>query len=115
MRLLFLLSGFISEGSKASVMVAMKDCPLLQFGPLEYQENRVLHDPRNPYPDIALPYAWLMTNYWETNFAAGLGGFHAFRFSVLAASGDDQCKELSLLQAVNSGFVSFRIGKDFQI
>ncbi|MCP4290929.1 MAG: glycoside hydrolase [bacterium] len=102
--------GFVSDGSKASVMVAMKDNPLLQLGPLEYRENRVMHDPDNPYPDIALPYAWLMTNYWETNFAAGLGGFHAFRFSVLAASGEDLCQELSLLQAVNSGFASFRIG-----
>ena len=32
--------------------------------------------------DPAFAYAWLMTNYWETNFSADLGGFYEFRYSV---------------------------------
>ena len=27
-------------------------------------------------------HAWLMTNYWETNFSAELGGFYCFRFRM---------------------------------
>jgi len=96
--------GFISESGSGSVAVTMPDSPLLQLGPLEFQGNRVLHDPDQPHPDRALPYAWLMTNYWETNFAAGLGGFHSFHFGVLA-----NCSDVRQLRAASSGFVCFRI------
>ena len=88
--------------------VAMKDSPLLQLGPLEFRKNRVLHDPDQPHPDKALPYAWLMTNYWETNFAAGLGGFHAFRFSVFDP-GEDPGYWTDFLSGANTGFVCFRL------
>ena len=27
-------------------------------------------------------FSWLMTNYWETNFDASLGGFHEFRYRI---------------------------------
>jgi hypothetical protein len=37
--------------------------------------------------DPAHAYAWLMTNYWETNFGADLGGFHEFRFTVESRRG----------------------------
>jgi len=99
-------NGFISEGL---VAVAMRDNPLLQLGPLEFRKERLLHDPNQPQPDKALPYAWLMTNYWETNFAAGLGGFHAFRFSVLASIPEDPRQCVPLLRGANGGFVCFRL------
>lgn len=102
--------GFISESAAGCVAVAMRDNPLLQLGPLENQVKRKLHAPDEPHPDLALPYAWLMSNYWETNFAAGLGGFHAFRFSVETIELNESDKWAHKLRAANSGFVSFRIG-----
>jgi hypothetical protein len=59
----------------------MPDQPLLQLGPLEVGERLLAGDPRLA-ADPALPYAWLMSNTWETNFAPTLGGFHEFRYAL---------------------------------
>ncbi len=102
-------NGIVIEGLQGLLALSMRDNPLLQLGPLEYQESRVLHNPDQHHPDQALPYAWLMTNYWETNFSAGLGGFHSFRFSVLTSCPDEPQDCVPLLQAANTGFVCFRL------
>jgi len=104
-------NGFVVEGEQNAVAVAMKDNPLVQLGPLEYKEDRVLHDPDQPHPDRALPYAWLMTNYWETNFAAGLGGFHSFRFSVSSISTNDIQLSLQQLEMKNTELITFRLSE----
>lgn len=59
--------------------LAMPDQHLLQLGPLEIGPRRLAEPPSPPRGPL---FAWLMTNYWETNFAAELGGFHSFRFSL---------------------------------
>ena len=59
----------------------MPDQHLLQLGPLAHGERLLMGDPRLA-ADPAFAYAWLMTNYWETNFAADLGGFHEFRYAL---------------------------------
>ncbi len=68
-------------GGGMGVAVAMPDCHLLQVGPLAFGERLLAGDPRLADDPCRL-YAWLMNNFWETNFAASLGGFHEFRFSV---------------------------------
>ncbi|MCA9783719.1 MAG: glycoside hydrolase [Candidatus Cloacimonetes bacterium] len=73
-----LQGGFALCGTEGGLALSMPDSPLLQTGPLEYGERR-LHDPAAPTPPTEL-HAWLMSNYWETNFNADLGGFHGFRF-----------------------------------
>jgi Glycosyl hydrolases family 38 N-terminal domain len=105
-------NGFVVESEQSNVTVAMKDNPLLQLGPLEFQEERVLHDANQPHPDRTLPYAWLMSNYWETNFAAGLGGFHSFRFHVSSFGTTNPQHALEQLQSANSGLLCFRIMDD---
>jgi hypothetical protein len=62
------------------VAVAQLDSHLIQLGPLEYGVRQVSTAGAAP---SKWPWAWLMTNYWETNFSADLGGFYSFRFSVL--------------------------------
>ncbi|MCP4583640.1 MAG: glycoside hydrolase [candidate division Zixibacteria bacterium] len=91
--------------------IATPDTNLIQLGDLEYG-TRKLHDPDNPNPDNAHLYVWLMTNYWETNFAAGLGGFFEFRFSIVSDSNlNDAKKAIQLCRDINSGIQCFRLGK----
>jgi hypothetical protein len=75
----------VTDGS-LGIVVASLDAPLLWLGPLEAGERLLAGDPRLA-DDPARPYAWLMTNYWETNFDASLGGFHEFRLAL--AWGED--------------------------
>ena len=63
------------------IALSMPDQHLIQLGPLAHGERLLMGDPRLA-DDPAFAYAWLMTNYWETNFAADLGGFHEFRYTV---------------------------------
>jgi hypothetical protein len=74
--------GFAVVDDDFGVAVCTPDSHLLQLGPLEHGTRRLAGDPRLD-DDPTRVYAWLMTNYWETNFAATLGGFHEFRYSVL--------------------------------
>ena len=60
--------------------------------------------------DPAHLYSWVMTNYWETNFAAELGGFHQYRYSVMW--GDelaDPGAAVGACAAANSGITCFRL------
>ncbi len=93
------------------LVVATPDSSLVHLGDLEYRPRR-LHDPDRPEPNLDHTFAWLMTNFWETNFGAGLGGFYEFRFSVLwgpafsrVEAALDRCAE------VNTGLCSFRLGE----
>ena len=73
--------GFAVIGAELGVAVSMLDNHLLQLGPLEHGDRLLAGDPALD-DDPAHAYAWLMTNYWETNFSAALGGFYEFRYSV---------------------------------
>ncbi len=73
--------GFGLLSAEMGIAVSMPDCHLLQIGPLEFGERLLSGDPRLENDPQRL-YAWLMNNFWETNFAASLGGFHEFRFSI---------------------------------
>ena len=97
----------VSEGY--GVAVATPDSHLIQLGALEHGPRLLAGDPALA-DDPAHPYAWLMTNYWETNFAAELGGFYEFRYSVMW--GDELADEASALGAcrdTNWGIRCFRL------
>jgi hypothetical protein len=74
--------GFAWCAPRFGIAVAQLDSHLIQRGPLEYGVRDLVGEVEgNSRPgDI---YAWLMTNYWETNFSPEVGGFYSFRFSVL--------------------------------
>jgi hypothetical protein len=66
-------------GSEQGIAVAQRDSHLIQVGPLGYGVRQLSSgQPLPPGPR----YAWLMSNYWETNYSAEIGGFYSFRFSV---------------------------------
>jgi hypothetical protein len=101
--------GFAVVGADLGVAVSMLDNHLLQLGPLEWDERRLAGDPALE-GDPAHAYAWLMTNYWETNFAAGLGGFYEFRYSITwGAELRDHALALRAVRDGGRGIVCFRL------
>lgn len=98
-----------SGTSAPGVVVSTLDASLLHLGPLAHGPRRVMGNAELK-TDTPLPYSWLMTNFWETNFDACLAGFHEFNFRVesgahLAAP----YAALAHLHALNHGLTAFRI------
>ena len=97
-------------GDGYGVAVAMLDAHLVHCGDLQYRPRRLMGDADLPAaPDQV--YAWLMNNYWETNFSAEIGGFYSFRFRVswgphLA----DPAAALGWARLATSGLRAFRRG-----
>jgi len=87
------------------VAVAQKDSHLIQFGPLEYGVRQLSGIPGLPAQPAAV-FAWLMTNYWETNFSPELGGFYSFRFSILW--GEHLCEPGAALAACRQANLGLR-------
>jgi len=57
-------------------------------------------------------FIWLMTNYWETNFNAGLGGFYEFDFYLkYDESYKDPKTAITECHLINTGIKSFRLGE----
>ncbi|CAM4005909.1 glycoside hydrolase [Saccharibacillus endophyticus] len=87
--------------------LATPDTPLIQTGPLDFGERKV-HGQQSA-DDVPSLYAWAMTNYWETNFKATLGGFYEFRYTL--QWGEPFHRAESALEAnasVNTGTTAFR-------
>ena len=74
-------AGMMCLTDDLGILIATPDSNLIQLGSLDHGERLLMGDPRLA-DDPAHAYAWLMTNYWETNFGAQLGGFHEFRFII---------------------------------
>ena len=94
------------------LVVAMPDSPLLQLGPLAHGKRMLMGHPDLHIED-ARPYAWLMTNYWETNFEANLGGFHEFLYRVEFGSHlADPAKAIARCRMLNHGLKPFRLSPE---
>ncbi len=74
--------GILFSSDSYGIGLRTPDTSLLQLGDLRHK-SRILFNGEDKYYGKRLPYIWLMTNYWETNFAAELGGFHKFNFNLL--------------------------------
>lgn len=106
---LCLQEGLALVAADGWLAVGMPDSPLLQLGPLEHGK-RLLQGNTGARNDNACLYAWVMNNYWETNFDAVVGGFHEFRFHV--AWGTDFLSAEEVLRrcgSMNIGVKTFRL------
>ncbi len=74
--------GLLLSTDAYGVALRTPDTSLIQFGDLRHK-NRMLFEGEDKEYGKRFPYIWFMTNYWETNFAAELGGFHKFNFNLL--------------------------------
>ena len=80
-------------------------------GPLAYGQRKLMGHPVLKDEPLR-PYSWLMTNYWETNFEAQLGGFYEFRYHLewgphLSAAD----RAIQACRAMNLGYRTFRVSK----
>jgi hypothetical protein len=94
------------------IALAMTDAPLLQTGPLEFGQRKLMGHPQLGEPGDRPPalYNWVMTNYWETNFEASLGGFHEFRYHLSwGAELAEPRRAIEQCRAMNLGFRAFRV------
>ena len=86
----------------------MPDTPLIQLGSLEHG-YRLLNGDEKLEQDPAHLYAWVMNNYWETNFSATLGGFYEFRYFI--TWGETYSKpdvSMDACRGMNAGILAWR-------
>ncbi len=87
---------------------------MIQLGPLTYGPRHLSGAPEldaeTAYPEF---YAWVMTNYWETNLAASVGEFYEFRYAICwglelsqSARAAEACRVMSMSPVV------FRLGRE---
>jgi hypothetical protein len=97
---------YISE--RNGLLIATPDTPLIQVGPLEYGPRLVQGQQTGKEANHL--YSWALTNYWETNFKATLGGFYEFRYIVQWGNQIDSAdKAIQLCHSLNTGTTCFRI------
>lgn len=101
--------GLALLASGTGTAIAIPDSPLLQLGPLEHGK-RLLHGHPDARNDNARLYAWVLNNFWETNFEATVGGFHEFRFIVHWGPAITSPEEaFTQCLAMNTGVKTFRL------
>jgi len=95
------LSGIMWNDEDFGIAVAMQDSALLRMGALDITSPAVCS--QNEQDNHRPVFAWLMNNFWETNFKASLGGFHEFGFSITShkdmnnpSTAEQKIKQLSL-------------------
>ena len=102
--------GVAVTSADGGIAIATPDTNLVQLGALEPGARHVAGAPEleGVKPDM---YAWVMTNYWETNFAASLGGFYEFRYAVTwGAELADAPRALEACRMMNTMPVVLRVG-----
>ena len=105
-------AGYAICGDTAGIAVGTPDTPILQLGPLEYGP-RLLAGMEQLQDRKPIPRPLLMSNYWETNFPAGLGGCHEFRFHLHWGAGlRDPQRALGMARMASREPIVYRCRKE---
>lgn len=100
--------GLAYVNADRALVIATPDTPLLQLGSLDHG-TRLLHTQQEADTERRL-YAWAMTNYWETNFKATLGGFYEFRYFIEYSQNVSSAEQaIGQCRAMSSGLTAWRI------
>jgi Glycosyl hydrolases family 38 N-terminal domain len=92
------------------IAISTPDANLIHIGDLEFKKRNLNSPSVMPSCNQSI-FSWLMTNYWETNFDADLGGFYEFRYSICCGDYlNDAEKALNLCRNNNIGLRCFRVG-----
>lgn len=76
-----LQSGIACIGENKSLMIAVKDAPLVTFGELKAHPIKLCSGKDVEF-NKGLAFSWVMNNFWETNFKVDLGGFYEFQYTI---------------------------------
>lgn len=68
-----------------SVGILPKDTPLFVLGNLDPKLIELCSD-KTAYKNKEQIFAWVMNNFWETNFKVDLSGFYEFEFDIYTSS-----------------------------
>ncbi|GIO29592.1 MULTISPECIES: glycoside hydrolase [Paenibacillus] len=100
--------GLAFVSPQAGLALATPDAPLIQLGSIEHQA-RHLHQQSAKGKEPGHLYAWVLNNFWETNFQATVGGFYEFRY-LLQWGNDlaDANAAIGRCHQMNNGIVAFR-------
>jgi hypothetical protein len=99
-------TGFRLQTKKSGLSIGMPDTPILQLGSLEFGERELCRPGMSTEPGYQ--FAWVMNNYWETNFNASLGGFYEFNYAV-SLDQSDCCEAMEEMRRKMLGAVTIRL------
>jgi len=100
--------GFALTGGNSSLSIGMPDTPLLQVGPLAHGTRKLMGHPQLAAEPKRL-YAWVLNNFWETNFKAETGGFYEFRYYVQRTGASDPAAALAVCHTLNAEPVVIKV------
>ena len=98
-----LQNGILRRGQDFDLLIGCPDTPLVSFG----EGNPgpvVLCDGHSEALNRAEIRSRIMNNFWETNFALDLGGWHEFRYIITKENPGDPAEQLRRCAAVCTGF-----------
>jgi hypothetical protein len=101
-------NGMVIEGKEKDLILSIKDTPLVTFGPLAAKPV-TLCDGNDTALNRSEAFAWVMNNFWETNFKVDLGGFFEFAFTLLSTEKTAIGQAMRLCEAHNEGLLAFYI------
>lgn len=101
-----LQNGAACIGEKGSVILATRDTPLMSMGTLEAHPIKLMGEGCS---NNDLLYAWVMNNFWETNFKAGLGGFYQFRYTLQLTEETVPQEVFRRAEGINEGILTFYV------
>ncbi|WP_461224618.1 glycoside hydrolase family 38 N-terminal domain-containing protein [Lacticaseibacillus suihuaensis] len=92
--------------------LCLKDTPLVTLGDLDPHLIQ-LAGPQTAKKNQAPLYAWVMNNFWETNFKVDLSGFYEFGFDLFTQSRTESLADAhAALVAENLGVVTLITNED---
>ncbi len=103
-----LQNGMVWSDDVRTLILAIKDTPLVTLGPLASKPIRLCtaHEPEfNRQP----AYCWVMNNFWETNFRVDLSGFYEFAFTLRMYDALEPRDAFACCEALNQGLLGFYI------